>query len=143
MPSSISLLALAAAATAATATSTAKHLDSFSKGRSQQHETLLSTPLRETKWLVFPQQQDLHAQTVSLETLTPLVANHEKISPQSFFEEHAATLGTSKSASFTKTKEFATNGGSITHQKYKQSISGIPVFGGDFHLTVGSHEGGE
>lgn len=136
MPSSSSLVALVLAST--TNIANANPLSAFSKVLSHKHDALVSPPQKETKWLVFPQQQELHAQSVE----GSLRATHETVSPSTFFKDHTTALGLDQESVLTKTKEFETNSGAIIHQKYQQSVHNVPVFGGDFHLTVGSHDGG-
>lgn len=130
-------LTLTLAATATSTATTASVLAGFSQVRSHNHDALTSPPQRDAKWLIFPRQQELHSQSSkgSLRTL-------EILSPVSFFKDHATALGLDQEAILTKKSEYETNSGAITHQKYQQFVSKIPVFGGDFHLTVGSHEGG-
>jgi hypothetical protein len=135
MPSSSSLIALALAVTTP---ATASPFESFSKVRSNKHDALISPSHKETKWLIFPQQQELHAQSVIEGSLR---ATHEKVSPGTFFKEHTAALGLDQEAVFTRKNQYGTN--AITHEKYQQSVNNVPVFGGDFHLTVGSHDGGK
>lgn len=138
MPSPSSILALALVLGSSSASVDANLLDSFSKVHSQNQEALVSPAHKDTKWLVFPQQQELHAQSLE----GSLRATHEKVSPETFFSVHNEALGIDQNAVFTKHREFGANDDSVTHQRYKQSIGNIPVFGGDFHLTVGSHDGG-
>lgn len=138
MPSSSTLLALALAATTPSST-TANPLKTFSTAHSHKHEALASPSQKETKWLVFPQQQELHVQSV--EEGSP-DTTHDLVSPTSFFKDHASALGLDDHSQFTMKREYATNGGAITHQKYQQFVNNVLVYGGDFHLTVGSHDGG-
>jgi len=120
-----------------TATATDSPLSSFRKVRSNKHDALMSPSHKDTKWLVFPQQQELHSQSAG----GSLRASYDKVHPELFFKEHAETLGVDADAEFTKHREYDTNSGSVTHQKYHQSVQGVPVYGGDFHVTVGSHQG--
>jgi hypothetical protein len=136
-------MATVAISVSATAT-IASPLDSLSKISSQNHNALTSPSHKESKWLVFPQQQEMHSQSLKDEKLSALLRmKHEKISLVSFFGDHAEALGIDEQAVFSKRKEFGSNGGSVTHHRYEQTVSDIPVFGGDFHLTVGSHDGGK
>lgn len=135
------ILAFALAVTAPSIAVAAGPHDSLAKIVSQKHHALASPSDKESKWLIFPQQQDIHSQTLGGSSSFQSI--HDKVSPNSFFKDHAEALGLDQQAEFTKYKHFKANSGSITHQKYHQSISNIPVYGGDFHLTLGSHNGGK
>lgn len=130
-PSSLLALALTLSS------SSANPLNSLSKVFSNKHEALISPHHKDNKWLIFPHQQELHAQSAHGD----LRGTDEIVSAETFFQDHPSTLGLDQTAHFKKSRQFTSNGGAITHLKYEQTVSNIPVYGGTFHLTVGSHDG--
>ena len=157
MPSALYLSALLAATASARTGAASTPLDSLRAVHSSSHPALVSPSHKDSKWLVFPQQRELHVHSQSLEassrsgesmlrngagTGAGAVGSSDRVYPDSFFQEHAEMLGVDQHAEFTKHHEFG-GSGDVTHQRFHQAVKGIPVFGGDFHLTIGSHAGGK
>ena len=129
----------AALAVSSSSSVSANPLDSLLRVRSNEHDALLSPAHKENKWLMFPQQQEMHAMSAD----NSLRGGNEIVSPDTFFKDHRTILGADLNANFRVKKQFQSNGGAVTHQRYEQYVSDVLVYGGDFHLTVGSHNGGK
>lgn len=116
-------------------------LPSLSHAHSSGHTALSSPSHRGNKWLVFPEQRETHLKYSVKDDLV-VKSDHEKIvKTETFFTDHADALGVHHTAEFSKFHEFKGAERGVSHLKYKQKVHGIPVFGGDFDVRVGAHNG--
>lgn len=117
----------------------AQGADNFVSITSGGHSALKSSLEKSNKWLLFPDQKDLHHKTrgingVSLDSTHNIVRNDK-----TFWENHGADLGLSAHAQMRQTDGYS--GIQTSHKKYEQYISGVRVFGGEFVVTSGAHGG--
>ena len=163
------LLALAGAGAGAEAASQSSDRSSegvvFTHSQSAGHTVALSPPEVSSKWVLFPEQHELHTQATkskqdgrsgSRDRDRGSVRDSARmVSVESFWREHSEAAGvsastemklkkssvsSSSSSSFSSSSS-AKSGSNELLKTYDQVVDGVRVFGGEFRVTIGAHGG--
>jgi len=90
----------------------------------------------DNKWIAFPDQNTLHLNFHKEDDEIKDI-----VKPDQFWQTHGSLLGLDVKSEMTLLKQSGVPGVASQSRKYRQSISSVRVFGGDFHMTVGLHGG--
>jgi hypothetical protein len=117
----------------------AQGADNFLSITSGGHSALKSSMEKSNKWLMFPEQKDMHHKTRGIDGVTFDNSRNIIQNDKTFWDNHGADLGLSAHARMRETDGY--KGMQTAHKKYDQYINGVRVFGGEFVVTSGAHGG--
>ncbi|CAE7431603.1 hly [Symbiodinium microadriaticum] len=117
----------------------AQGADNFLSFSSNGHAALKSSTHKSNKWLLFPDQKDYHQKVRGSNSKHGIdlkdIVHHD----DSFWKNHGTDLGLHDDAIMRLSQH--TRSSHTSNKKYEQYLADVRVFGGEYRVTVGAHDG--